>query len=222
MDETPTSKILAKLRRNCRPSVPAIEAVRTDGVARKRTRCAVAIAGWIVPGLGHVLLGRWGRALAFFVAVGGLAITGYLMRGNVFPPHSDDPFGTVGFLADAASGVFYFLAHFVEAAGPDIARAAGDYGTRFIAAAGVVNVLACLMRTKLRAGGGAERCSRACELQAEPLRRDAAFRAARVRGARHASCSIRHAGRIRYAIWSFALFIVIGVGFAWLMYPFSR
>jgi len=28
--------------------------------------------------------------------------------------------------------------------------------------------------------------------------------------------------RLRYAIWSFALFILIGVGIAWLMYPFSR
>lgn len=37
-------------------------------------------------------------------------------------------------------------------------------------------------------------------------------------------CLVRHttAGRIRYALWSFALFILIGVGFAWLMYPFSR
>lgn len=28
--------------------------------------------------------------------------------------------------------------------------------------------------------------------------------------------------RLRYAIWSFALFILIGVGIAWLMYPFSH
>ena len=102
----------------------------------------VAIAAWLVPGLGHLLLGRWGRALGFFVSVGGLAITGYLMRGNVFPPRSGDPFGTLGFLADAASGVFYYLSRVFEAAGPDVSRAAGDYGTRFIAAAGVVNVLA--------------------------------------------------------------------------------
>ena len=102
----------------------------------------VAIAAWLVPGLGHLLLGRWGRALGFFVSVGGLAVTGYLLRGNVFPPHSGDPFGTLGFLADAASGVFYYFAHVVEAASPDVSRAAGDYGTRFIAAAGVVNVLA--------------------------------------------------------------------------------
>jgi len=29
-------------------------------------------------------------------------------------------------------------------------------------------------------------------------------------------------GRIKYALWSFLLFIVIGVGIAWLMFPFSR
>ncbi len=30
------------------------------------------------------------------------------------------------------------------------------------------------------------------------------------------------AERVKYAVWSFCLFIVIGVGVAWLMYPFSR
>lgn len=45
-------------------------------------------------------------------------------------------------MADAASGVFYYVAHIFETAGPDVSRAAGDYGTRFIAAAGVVNALA--------------------------------------------------------------------------------
>lgn len=101
----------------------------------------VSVAAWIVPGLGHLVLGRWGRALIFFLTVGGLAITGYLLRGNVFPPHVGEPFGTLGFLADAGSGVFYFLSHFFESAGPNVSRAAGDYGTRFIAAAGIVNLL---------------------------------------------------------------------------------
>jgi hypothetical protein len=101
----------------------------------------LALAELAVPGLGHALLRRWGRALAFLCAVAGLVVIGYLMRGDVFPPHSEDPFGTVGFLADAGSGVFFFLSRFFEAAGPDVGRAAGDYGTRFIAAAGIVNVL---------------------------------------------------------------------------------
>jgi len=101
----------------------------------------VALAGWSIPGLGHLMLHRRGRGLAFFVAVAGLAITGYLMRGNVFPLHSADVFGSIGFLADAGAGVFYPLARFLERHGPDVSRAAGDYGTRFIAAAGVVNIL---------------------------------------------------------------------------------
>jgi hypothetical protein len=102
----------------------------------------IGVAAWLVPGLGHLLLRRWGRALTFFISAGGLAVTGYPLRGNVFPIHSIDSFGTLGFLADAGSGVFYFLSRFFEAAGADVSRASGDYGTRFIAAAGIVNVLA--------------------------------------------------------------------------------
>jgi hypothetical protein len=109
--------------------------------ARALAAAIVVVLAWLVPGLGHLVLRRWQRALAFFVAVGGLAVSGYLMRGNVFQLHSQDPFGTLGFLADASAGVFYLLAHTIEKAGPDVARAMGDYGTRFIAGAGIVNML---------------------------------------------------------------------------------
>jgi hypothetical protein len=30
------------------------------------------------------------------------------------------------------------------------------------------------------------------------------------------------ARRIRYALWSFALFVLVSIAIAWLMYPFSR
>ncbi|HVB85916.1 MAG TPA: DUF6677 family protein [Candidatus Dormibacteraeota bacterium] len=101
----------------------------------------ILVAAWAVPGLGHALLRKWARAAGFFIAVGGLAITGYLMRGEVFGPHAHESFGTLGFLADAGAGGFYFLAHAIETAGPDISRATGNYGTRFVAAAGLVNLI---------------------------------------------------------------------------------
>jgi putative Mn2+ efflux pump MntP len=28
--------------------------------------------------------------------------------------------------------------------------------------------------------------------------------------------------RLKYILWSFGLFLVIGIGIGWLMYPFSR
>ncbi len=99
------------------------------------------LAGWAVPGLGHAVMGRWGRALGFFVAVGGLAVAGCAMRGEMFAPGTSGSFGTLGFLADAAAGVFYFAPHVLGNVAPDLALAAGNYGTRLIAAAGLVNVL---------------------------------------------------------------------------------
>lgn len=103
-----------------------------------------ALAGWFVPGLGHLLLRRWGKAVAYFVAVGTLATVGLLMRGNVFSPHGADTFDMLGFVADIGSGMFYFLSGVINAAGPDVSRAAGDYGTRLFATAGVLNLLCVL------------------------------------------------------------------------------
>ena|SRR5579864_488744 len=104
----------------------------------------IAVTAWIVPGLGHSLLRRWPRALGFFLAASGLVIVGCELRGEIFSWHSGGTFGPLGFIADAGSGVLYFAARMLEAAGPDISRAAGDYGTRFIAGAGIVNLLGVL------------------------------------------------------------------------------
>ena len=129
------------------PDAQTGESGGNDGSAVKRAASSdvlapfIAVIAWIVPGLGHLILRRRGRALVFFLTVGGLAIAGYLLRGNVFPARTGEPFGTLGFLADAGSGMFYFLSRFFESTGPNVSRAAGDYGTRFIAAAGIVNLL---------------------------------------------------------------------------------
>ncbi len=113
------------------------------GISSQRA-IAIALVAWLVPGMGHLVLRRWGRALIFFLTVGALAVAGYLLRGNTFAAHSDDIFDSLGYLADLGSGIFFFLAKFIERAGPDVSRAAGDYGTRFIATAGVVNLLCVL------------------------------------------------------------------------------
>ncbi|HTU34822.1 MAG TPA: DUF6677 family protein [Candidatus Acidoferrum sp.] len=122
-------------------SHPSAKHALTSRIVSATMPAMIAITAWFLPGFGHLLLRRWQRALAFFVAVGGLAVVGYLMRGNVFAPHSEDPFGTLGFLADASSGIFYLVAHVFEKSGPDVARAMGDYGTRFIAGAGIINMM---------------------------------------------------------------------------------
>jgi Family of unknown function (DUF6677) len=103
-----------------------------------------AFAGWIVPGLGHLLLRRWSKAAVYFLCVGGLAYAGLAMRGGIFAPGAEDLFDRLGFFADLGSGAFYFLAHMIQTVGPDVAHATGDYGTRMFATAGMINLLTVL------------------------------------------------------------------------------
>jgi hypothetical protein len=105
---------------------------------------AVAIMGWILPGFGHALLKMWGRAVAIFLTVGFLVYLGAGMRGNLFAPGGDDAFARLGYAADLGTGCFYYVARALETAGPDVSHADGDYGTRFLATAGVLNLLAAL------------------------------------------------------------------------------
>lgn len=112
--------------------------------SRLRVAILAGVVAWAVPGLGHLLLRRWVRAGIYFCAVAIMALTGYWLRGEVFTRHPVDGFGILGFLAESGSGIFYFLAHRLERAGPDLSRVAGDWGTRFLATAGVLNFLCVL------------------------------------------------------------------------------
>jgi len=105
---------------------------------------AIAIAGWILPGFGHALLRMWGRAVTVFLAVGFLVYLGAGMRGNLFAPGGEDAFARLGYAADLGTGSFYFIARTLETSGADVSHADGDYGTRFLATAGVLNLLAAL------------------------------------------------------------------------------
>ena len=121
------------------------EAVKTDDVKGNVILGIVAaVLGWLVPGLGHLILRRWSKAAVYFLCVGCLACAGLAMRGGVFTAGADDLFDRLGFFADLGGGVFYFLAHQIQTNGADIAHATGDYGTRLFATAGMLNLLTVL------------------------------------------------------------------------------
>jgi len=114
------------------------------GTQRKRLAWAIGIAGWLLPGLGQALQRMWARAVVVFLAVGLLVVAGATMRGNVFRSNAGDAFDTLGYVADLGAGSFYLAARALERDGADVSHADGDYGTRFLATAGVLNLLAAL------------------------------------------------------------------------------
>ena len=115
-----------------------------DGRHREKFAWAIGIAGWLLPGLGHALQRMWGRAAVVFLAVGLLVVAGATMRGTVFTASGGDAFDRLGYVADLGTGSFYLAARALERDGSDVSHAGGDYGTRFLATAGVLNLLAAL------------------------------------------------------------------------------
>jgi uncharacterized protein DUF6677 len=111
---------------------------------REAMAFVIAVAGWLVPGSGHALLKMWGRAVACFLTVGALVFLGAGMRGNLFSSSGNDAFDALGYIADMGTGTFYLAARSLEKDGADVSHAEGDYGTRFLATAGVLNLLAAL------------------------------------------------------------------------------
>ena len=126
------------------PSEKAEHAAQPQNSRREAVAVVVGVASWLVPGLGHALLKMWGRAVICFLTVAVLVWVGAGMRGNLFTSRGNDAFDSLGYLADLGTGGFYWVARGLETNGPDVSHADGDYGTRFLATAGVFNLLAAL------------------------------------------------------------------------------
>jgi len=110
-------------------------------------------------GLGHALLKMWGRAVACFLTVGLLVFFGAGMR-EIFSLQVEMMRSTRWVIWQISVQILYFVAKSLETNGPDVSRADGDYGTRFLAAAGVLNLLAALHAYERGEDGKRERGDR--------------------------------------------------------------
>jgi len=101
--------------------------------------------GWLIPGGGYFLLKRPGRGALLLASVLCMFLLGLMMRGVMFQPQTGDILTTViyvgGFIGDLASGLLYLLAIWLGYAQPDVAGHVHDYGTKFLVAAGLLNIL---------------------------------------------------------------------------------
>jgi hypothetical protein len=121
----------------------------------------MGIAGWLVPGLGHLLQGKWGRALLLGGAVWVCFISGFLMGGHLFKVDGSEQ-GLASLLqippmvGDLGTGLLYIACWLLglgfsyppqQAALPTF-----EYGWTFLLVAGLLNYLAMLDAFDIAAG----------------------------------------------------------------------
>src|ERR1700754_1463948 len=99
----------------------------------------ILIAGWLIPGAGHLLLKKWIRGLLLFVSIVAMFGIGLALKGKVYGPNTAELLDMLNFAGDVGAGLLYVIARAFDLGQAAVQVAIADYGTKFIFVAGPVN-----------------------------------------------------------------------------------
>lgn len=102
---------------------------------------AAAVLAWLVPGAGHLFLGRRARAALFAVLVVTMFAIGIALEGRLHDVVAGRPLSWAASFGSMGSGVLYLGLRFVAGYEGDVAGAGFEYGTAFLLTAGLMNLL---------------------------------------------------------------------------------
>jgi hypothetical protein len=104
----------------------------------------LAVAAWLVPGSGHLWLGRRSKGLIFLVALTAMFAIGLALKGRLFPFDTSEPLVFLAALATLAMGLPYFLAGAIGFDQGQVAAVTFEYANAFLIVAGLLNMLVVL------------------------------------------------------------------------------
>jgi hypothetical protein len=99
------------------------------------------VIGWLVPGLGHLLLGRRLRAAVFFAVIAVAFVVGLVLDGELVLPHRGDPLSYLASIATLGNGVLFFVARLLGLGQGAVTSPGYEYGNTFLLTAGMMNLL---------------------------------------------------------------------------------
>ena len=112
----------------------------------------IAAAAWLVPGAGHLWLGRTQKGIIFVLALPLMFATGLWLQGRLFPFQPSEPLVALAAFADIGIGIPYFIAKALRLGAGNVVAATYEYGNTFIIVAGLLNMLVVLDAFDVAAG----------------------------------------------------------------------
>jgi hypothetical protein len=101
----------------------------------------VCLAGWLIPGAGHIWLGRWQKGAVFVVTVPLMFAAGLMLEGRLFPFELSQPLVALAALASLGNGLPYFAAVAMNLGEGVVTAASYEYGNTFVIVSGLLNML---------------------------------------------------------------------------------
>jgi hypothetical protein len=99
------------------------------------------VAGWLIPGAGHLMLKRWGRGLLILASITCMFILGMMMGARLYAPNTADLLDMLGFLGDLGAGLLYMIGHALGLGTAPVQVVTADYGAKFVVVAGLLNLI---------------------------------------------------------------------------------
>jgi hypothetical protein len=96
---------------------------------------------WLVPGLGHLLLGRRLRAAVFFSVIAIGFVLGLALDGELMLPHAGDPLSYLATVASLGNGLLFFIARSLDLGRGVVTAPGNEFGNTFLLTAGMMNLL---------------------------------------------------------------------------------
>ena len=127
-------------------------AVRSNEESKSFAAGIVLIAGWLVPGLGHLLQGFWIRAVLLFVSIVSMFALGLAMHGKIYAPNTGELLDMLGFIGDLGNLGLYVLSSLFGWGQNIVQVVTADYGTKFIVVAGLLNFISAVDAHSLKLG----------------------------------------------------------------------
>ena len=113
--------------------------------SRAKTALPPCLLGWLLPGAGHLYLGRTGKGLLFLGAIGTLFVLGLAMDARLQMYFGlDDPLALLRSVAQMAIGMPYFLVRLLGLDAGQVTSSAHEYGNTFTEVGGLLNILVVL------------------------------------------------------------------------------
>lgn len=109
------------------------------------------LAGWLVPGAGHLLVGKWGRGALIAISILSMFVLGIAMQGKLFTD-AHDILDFLGLVGDMGNGLVYIVARMLGIGADMVQVTTADYGRIFIVGAGLLNVISAVDAHNLRTG----------------------------------------------------------------------
>jgi uncharacterized protein DUF6677 len=100
------------------------------------------VAGWLLPGMGHIIQRRWWRGTLLFVSIVAMFALGLAMQGQLYGMNLGDLLDILGFIGDLGAGLLYFVCKAMDIGAASVSLATADFGGKFLIVAGLLNIVA--------------------------------------------------------------------------------